>query len=316
MMSFGRHGLSYLVLATVLTMSSVGISLAEPLASSGNSRTPSSAARKRSSVDIHSKHPPKTNREDQDSRQTLKLALQNYRTMLKVIANNIANAETPGYKSSHVLLVDDELEDEAEPGEPNASGLRSPAGLFVGTGSRISGTHIDFRQGRLRHTDRPLDLAIVGDGFFQVKDASGAIYYCRAGCFCLDASGQVVLEATDSCRILEPAIVVTNDASRITLGADGQISWRIPGSNSLQHGGTIQLAKFANPQGLRRIGESLYTETDGCGTAQVGAPGDNSFGKLRQGCLEESNVDVDEEIAEWKRVRKVCRELQKLLNEK
>ena len=195
---------------------------------------------------------------------------------------------------------------------------RNSAGrtFHVGTGSRVSATRIDFRQGRLRHTGRPWDLAIVGDGFFQVKDASGAIYYCRAGHFCLNATGQIVVEAADSCRVLEPAIVVPSDATRVVIGSDGAISWRIPDSSTLQQAGTIQLAKFINPQGLRRIGENLYAETEGCGTAQIGNPGGSGFGKLRQGWIEESNVDLAEEIADWKRVRRICRELRKLLAEK
>jgi flagellar basal-body rod protein FlgG len=161
-----------------------------------------------------------------------------------------------------------------------------------------------------------LDVAIVGEGFFQIKDASGAIYYCRAGRFCLNANGQIVLEAADSCRLLEPAITVPSDATRVAISADGTIAWRTPGSNSLQQGGTIQLAKFINPQGLRRIGDNLYAESDGSGTAQTGDAGENGFGKLRQGWIEQSNVDLEDEIAEWKRVRKTCRSIRKLLNEK
>jgi flagellar basal-body rod protein FlgG len=253
---------------------------------------------------------------DRDARQTLEQALRNYRTTLEAIANNIANADTPGYKRSKVLLVDDEYEEEAEPGEQDSSGNLTPAGLSIGTGSRVAGTRIDFRQGRLRRTGGMWDVAIVGEGFFQVKDESGTIYYCRAGRFCLNANGNVVVEAADSCRLLEPAITVPSDATRVVMGSDGTVAWRIPGSTSLQQGGTIQLAKFINPQGLRRIGDNLYTETDGCGTAQTGDPGENGFGKLRQGSIEESNVDLEDEIAEWKRVRKICRSLQKLLNEK
>src|SRR5262249_40927774 len=161
-------------------------------------------------------------------------------------------------------------------------------GLSVGTGSRVAGTRIDFRQGRLRHTGGMLDVAIVGEGFFQVKDASGTIYFCRAGHFCLNANGNVVVEAADSCRLLEPAITVPHDATRVVIGAEGTVAWRIPGSTSLQQGGTIQLAKFINLQGLRRIGENLYAESDGSGTAQVGNPGNNGFGKLRQGWIEKS----------------------------
>ncbi len=279
---------------------------AAPPASGSRARRQAITARK-----IHSSAP-----DDRDARRTLQRALENYKTILKVIANNIANAETPAYKRSQVLLADDDYEEEAEPGEQDAASQESPAGLSVGTGSRVAATQIDFRQGRLQRTGRQWDLAIVGDGFFQVKDASGAIYHCRAGQFCLNATGQIVVEAADSCRVLEPAIVVPHNATGIMISSDGALSWRTPDSSTLQQAGTIQFAKFLNPQGLRRIGENLYADTDGCGTAQVGSPGENGIGKLRQGWIEESNVDLAEEIAEWKRVRRICRELRKLLEEK
>ncbi len=109
------------------------------------------------------------------------LALENYQTTLAVITNNIANADTPAYKRLQVMLVDNPYEDKLEAGVEDSSGRPSPAGLSVGAGSRIAGTQVDFRQGRLRHTGREWDLAVEGEGFFQVKDPGGAIYYCRGG---------------------------------------------------------------------------------------------------------------------------------------
>ena len=136
------------------------------------------------------------------------------------------------------------------------------------------------------------------------------------GRFCLNANGQVVVEAADSGRLLEPAITVPNDASHVAISAEGAVSWRIPSSTVLQQAGTIQLARFINPQGMRRIGDNLYAETDGGGTAELGNPGASGMGKFRQGWIEESNVNLAEEIAEWKRVRRICRDLRKLLNAK
>ncbi len=133
------------------------------------------------------------------------------------------------------------------------------------------------------------------------------------GRFCLNANGEVAVETVGSGRILEPTVVVPNDATRVVISAEGTVSFRFSSSTQLQQVATIQLAKFINPQGLRRIGENLYAETDGGGAAMLDKPGANGIGTLRQGWIEESNVDLRREIAEWKRVRRMCRELRGLL---
>ena len=165
------------------------------------------------------------------------------------------------------------------------------------------GTEIDFRQGRLTRTGRELDLAIEGQGFFQVKDPSGSIYYSRAGHFSRNSTGQIVVASAKSGRILEPAISIPADATAISISPAGVVSYRVPGNQTLTQAGTIQLGTFINSQGLMTIGENLYQETEGSGTCETGSPGCNSFGKVRQGWIEKSNVDLRQEASEWKRIR-------------
>ena len=284
-------------------------------ASKPNAARKAPANPKERSAPPHRKRTSPADADDRAARRTLELALENYQTTLEVIANNIANADTPGYKQSHALLVDFDYRDEIEPGVQDASGEYSPDGLSVGTGSRVVGTEIDFRQGRLRHTGRQWDMAIQGDGFFQVKDPSGNIYYCRAGHFAQNCNGQIAVEAADSGRLLEPAITIPNDATRVVISPEGTVSYRTPTSATLQQAGTIQLAGFINPQGLRRIGENLYAETDGCGTATTGTPGANSFGKLRQGWIEESQRRSSPGNERMETRAADCRELRALLED-
>ena len=134
-------------------------------------------------------------------------------------------------------------------------------------------------------------MAIQGNGLFQVRDPSGTIYYSRAGNFTQNANGAVVVGSANIGRLLEPSVTIPQDATNITISAAGQFSSRVPGSQNLQQGPTIQLANFINPQGLLKLGENLYQETDASGTAQLADPGQNGTGTLQQGSLEQSNVD-------------------------
>ena len=136
-----------------------------------------------------------------------------------MIANNIANAETPGFKRSRAIVEDLGYRQEGQPGVMDPSGVYSPNGLSIGSGSQIVGTEIDFRQGRLTHTGRELDLAIEGRGFFQVKDPSGTVYYCRAGHFSQNSSGQIVIESAKTRRLLEPAITIPQDATSLSISS-------------------------------------------------------------------------------------------------
>jgi flagellar basal-body rod protein FlgG len=151
-------------------------------------------------------------------------------------------------------------------------------------------------QGSLQQTGNSLDVAIQGDGFFQVKDPSGTIYYTRAGNFSQNANGNIVVGSANIGRLLEPAVTIPQDATNISISAAGQFSWRVPGSQTLQQGPTIQLANFINPQGLLKIGENLYSETDASGTAQTANPGQNGMGTTQQNMLESSNVNPVTEL--------------------
>jgi flagellar basal-body rod protein FlgG len=165
-------------------------------------------------------------------------------------------------------------------------------------------------------TGRPLDLAIEGRGFFQVLDPSSNTYvYSRAGQFTLNSCGQIVVRSAKIGRLLEPAITLPNDATDISISADGVVSYRSPGQQTLAQAGTIQLASFVNPEGLVPIGENLYEESDASGTPQTGNAGTSGFGKLRQGWIEKSNVDLRQEMTEWKRIRRACREIRLLLED-
>jgi hypothetical protein len=159
-----------------------------------------------------------------DARATLVLALDNCRTALSVIANNIANAETDGYKASRVVLEDTAYRHDAFAGTEDPVGHCSPEGRSIGTGSRIAATHIDFSQGRLARTGEELDVAIEGIGFFQVSDQSGSTLYCRTGRLVRDTNGSLAIRSADSCRLLTPKITVP----QIIRGhMHGQTAWAI-----------------------------------------------------------------------------------------
>jgi flagellar basal-body rod protein FlgG len=214
-------------------------------------------------------------------------------TSLDVIANNLANANTDGFKSSRANFQDLLYVERAQPGTENANGDQRPTGLYVGLGTKISGTQVNFAQGPAQSTDRPLDLMIDGEGFFQVQvedDTGEGIAYTRAGNFVLNAEGEIVL-ATDHGRRLIPNVQVPPDATGITIGADGVISVITAGATEPQQLETIEIANFINPAGLEQIGENLYIPTAASGEAQVGDPLEDNRGGVLQGFLEGSNVD-------------------------
>jgi flagellar basal-body rod protein FlgG len=267
------------------------------------------------------KRPPQSSpdREPQATRDlggcaTLRTALKNYEYALEVIANNIANADTPGFKKSRVHFEDCAYRQMTLPGAEDASGNCSSAGVSIGSGSRIAATEIDFRQGKLKRTGRQLDLAIDGRGFFQVRDPSGRLLFCRGGHFALNSNGRIVLQSAHSSRPLEPAIVVSGDATSIAISARGVVSCRFGGADRAAKAATIQMADFINPGGLVKIGENLYEESDGSGVCRVGRAG-KDFGTIRQGWTERSNVDKRQEMAEWKRISNSCRSFRQLLRE-
>ncbi len=210
---------------------------------------------------------------------------------LDVIANNLANTETTGFKADRPNFEDLFYQQEKYPGSQDSSGAYTPTGISIGTGSRLQSTQSNFTQGSLQQTGNSLDVAIQGQGFFQIKDPSGNIYYSRAGNFSRNANGQIVMGSANIGRLLEPTITIPQDATNVSISTAGVVSYQTPTSQTQSQAGTIQLANFINPQGLLKIGENLYQETDASGAATTGAPGANGFGTTQQGSLEQSNVD-------------------------
>ncbi|WP_369018420.1 flagellar basal-body rod protein FlgG [Thermatribacter velox] len=212
---------------------------------------------------------------------------------IDVIANNLANINTTGFKKSRVDFQDLMYQTVRVKGAPNTQENQIPTGIEVGLGVRPAAVQKLFFPGDAYETGNPLDIAIEGDGFFQVLLADGTIGYTRDGSFKLDAQGRIV---TSDGFPLEPPITVPQDAESITIGQDGTVTAKIAGETEPQELGVIELARFINPAGLQSIGRNLYVATVASGEPQVGTPGFDGLGTLAQGFLETSNVQVVEEM--------------------
>jgi flagellar basal-body rod protein FlgG len=210
------------------------------------------------------------------------------------IANNLANANTGGYKARRAQFQDLIYQSMIQPGASAGQQTTVPAGLQLGLGTRAASNEIIFTQGSFTETDNPLDMVIQGNGFFQIRRADGTLAYSRAGNFQLDRNGNVVTANGDS---LEPQITIPSTAQTITIAMDGTVSYTLPNQTAAQKAGQIQLALFQNPAGLNSLGSTLYQPTDASGDAQVGNPGGpEGLGTLMQGYTEQSNVSVVEEF--------------------
>lgn len=221
-------------------------------------------------------------------------------TRIDVIANNLANAETVAFKKQRVNFEDLYYTQLRQPGINSGGDDVSPAGIFVGSGVKVSNTQLDTTQGPFEVTNRPLDLAVEGSGFFKVKvlDSIGDGYaYTRNGAFFVNPKGDLVLGLGDGYR-LQPPITLPKGTteSDISISTDGFVSVKLPGSNTTSQVGQIQLTNFINPQGLELLGGSLYRETQASGPAVTGNPGQNGTGSIRSGFLEGSNVDPVKEL--------------------
>ena len=219
-------------------------------------------------------------------------------TRLDVIANNLANVNTTGFKESRANFQDLLYLERAQPGVENANGDQRPTGLYVGLGVKVSGTQQNFTQGSPISTGNPMDLLIDGSGFFQVdvQDELGdGVAYTRAGNFTLNADGEIVL-ANDQGRRLEPNVTIPDDAEAVQIDQNGRVFVRIPGAVDIQEIGQLELATFVNPAGLRQIGENLWLESPASGPPLAGEPGTENRGTIRQGFLESSNVDPTREL--------------------
>jgi flagellar basal-body rod protein FlgG len=210
------------------------------------------------------------------------------------IANNLANANTTGYKMRRAQFQDLLYQSVVQPGSAAGQQTVVPTGLQVGLGTRSASNEILFTQGQFSQTDNPLDLVIQGKGFFQVRQPNGQLAYSRAGNFHVDRDGNMV---TADGNPLEPQITLPPTAQQISIAQDGTVSYTSPGQTAAQQAGQIQLAGFQNPAGLNSIGGNLYTPTDASGDATVGTPGgQEGLGSVLQGYTEGSNVSVVEEF--------------------
>ncbi len=209
------------------------------------------------------------------------------------IANNLANSSTVGFKRARLEFQDLLYQNLRTPGAAASSSTALPVGLQIGLGARTISSERIFLQGDFKQTENPLDMVIQGSGLFQVRQQNGEIAYTRAGSFHLSAQGQIV---TATGEPLEPAITIPNQVTSINIGTDGTVSVTASGQTAAQTVGQIQLATFANPAGLESIGGNLFKETAASGQPTVGSPGANSLGTIGQGFIENSNVNVVEEL--------------------
>jgi flagellar basal-body rod protein FlgG len=209
------------------------------------------------------------------------------------IANNLANSSTVGFKRTRLEFQDLLYQNLRTPGAAANSATVLPVGLQIGLGSRAISSERIFQQGDFKQTENPLDVVIEGSGFFQVRQTNGELAYTRAGSFHLNAQGQVVTAGGET---LEPAITIPNNATSINIGNDGTVSVTQPGQTNAQTVGQIQLATFANPAGLDSLGRNLFKETAASGQATAGSPDSNGLGRINQGYIEGSNVNVVEEL--------------------
>jgi flagellar basal-body rod protein FlgG len=222
-----------------------------------------------------------------------KTGLDAQQTQMDVISNNLANVSTNGFKRSRAVFEDLLYQTLRQPGAQTSQQTQLPSGLQVGTGVRTVATERIFTQGNLQQTSNDKDVAIQGEGFFQVLMPDGTTAYTRDGAFQVDSQGQMV---TSSGYTIQPAITIPAGAQKITIGRDGTVSVTLPNVVAPTQIGTLQLATFINNAGLESRGENLYSETAASGTPNPNTPGTNGAGTLSQGYVETSNVNVVEEL--------------------
>jgi flagellar basal-body rod protein FlgG len=223
-----------------------------------------------------------------------KTGVQAQDAKLQAIANNLANVNTVGFKRDRAVFEDLFYQVDQQPGAQSANNTVSN-GVQLGNGTRLVGTQKVFTNGNLQTTSQPLDVAISGNGFLQVRRPNGDPAYTRAGQLQLDANGTLV---NAQGLPLVPQITVPNNATAITIGENGMVSATMPGTIAPTELGRLTLSSFVNPTGLLALGENLFSETAASGAANDGTPGDGAFGKLKQGALEGSNVQVVEEMVD------------------
>lgn len=216
---------------------------------------------------------------------------------LDTVANNMANAGTTGFKRSRTNFEDLFYEHFKPPGTVDANGVQTAVGISVGLGTRVQSNQLDFSEGSLVQTGKQLDVAIAGNGFFEVTDNINT-YYTRAGNFSLNADGQIVVASADRGRFLNPGFTVPPDTLEIAISGDGVVSVLQSGQTTFTELGTIQLAQFPNPEGLLQVGENLYQQTPASNAPILSNPGLDGVGTLKQGFLEQSNVEPVVELVD------------------
>ncbi len=212
--------------------------------------------------------------------------------LLDVISNNLANVNTTGYKRVQANFQDLLYDKSVPAGSESAQGIENPTGLQVGSGVRVVSTSKVFSQGVPENTGRPYDLAIQGNGFFQVTHPDGSIVYTRDGTFQLNSGGELV---TSEGLRLQPSITVTSDLIGISIGSDGTVSAQSADGTSTSLG-QISIVTFSNPAGLESMGRNLHRETTASGAPLSGTAGQNGIGEIMQGFKESSNVEVVTEL--------------------
>ncbi|MDD3352783.1 flagellar basal-body rod protein FlgG [Zoogloea sp.] len=213
-------------------------------------------------------------------------------TQLDVISNNLANVSTNGFKRARGVFEDLLYQNLRQPGAQSTQQTTIPSGLQIGTGVRPVATERIHTQGNLAQTGNALDVAIQGEGFFQILMPDGSTAYTRDGAFQKDANGQMV---NSNGYPVQPAITIPANAQSVTIGKDGVVSVTLPDQTTSQIG-NLQITGFVNPGGLQSIGENLYLETAASGTPNPNTPGTNGVGVLNQTYVETSNVNVAEEL--------------------
>jgi len=219
-------------------------------------------------------------------------------TEIDVVAHNLANVNTAGFKASRVNFEDLIYQEKAQPGVENANGDQRPAGTFVGLGVDISNTQFDFQQGSLVPSARELDWAVEGNGFFMVDildDFGNGIGFTRAGNFFVNSDGDVVLGNSDGPR-LDPPINIPQDATAVEVSSTGEVSAFIGNDTAATVVGQIELATFINPAGLKPLGGNIFIESDASGPVLQGNPGEANRGLIKQKFIEASNVDPVTEL--------------------
>lgn len=224
-----------------------------------------------------------------------KTGLQAQEAKLQVIAHNLANVNTVGFKRNSAAFEDQFYEIARMPGSNSQGDNRVPAGVQLGTGVRLVSTHKQFTEGSLQNTSQQLDVAIVGNGFLQVLQANGETAYTRAGQLQVDNEGRLV---NANGLPLQPEITIPEGAKSVSISETGLVSAMVGTDAAPQELGTLQLATFVNPAGLLAQGDNLYLVSQSSGDAVQGEPGEAGFGTLRQYALESSNVQAVEEMVD------------------